>query len=402
MHSAVSHYRTRRFNPVFAGIIALTACILLALVFGLAARGQTPPPADQATQPVATPQAATPASGAITEEEVKQLLTGKVLYLRGGYLDNTLSFDEHGHFIDHSPQGSYTLNLIEIDKVHLSKHKLELEGTRYGLHFLGAMPYEDPTKAVDRVPITPKKKVVRITIDRELVVTPKKKKEKENSKPGKGPAAAPDNGSPGDADEARAEMAAAPEAERPADQKSVTTTASPAHAAQMLRGALDTVFAQGLDARMIATMPACWKLYYRAVDAKADFRPTDPNVLRQVDVDQKAKLLSYIEPASNDYAQANGVAGMALYHVIVGADGKAEEVVVARPIGFGLDENAVEAIRKATFQPAMKDGKAVPVLLDLVVRFRIYSKLTAPDAAPESATQAVLPSHPAPAIMPQP
>ena len=35
------------------------------------------------------------------------------------------------------------------------------EGVRYGLHFLGALPNEDPTKAVDKVEITPKKKVVR-------------------------------------------------------------------------------------------------------------------------------------------------------------------------------------------------------------------------------------------------
>jgi hypothetical protein len=50
---------------------------------------------------------------------------------------------------------------------------------------------------------------------------------------------------------------------------------------------------------------------------------------------------------------------------------------VGRPIGFGLDENAVEAIQKARFEPAMKNGKPVPVMLDLAVQFRIYSKRTA-------------------------
>jgi hypothetical protein len=58
--------------------------------------------------------------------------------------------------------------------VRLGKHKLELEGTRYGLHFLGALPNEDPTTAVDRVRITPNKKIVRITIDREVVVSARK------------------------------------------------------------------------------------------------------------------------------------------------------------------------------------------------------------------------------------
>ena len=82
------------------------------------------------------------------------------------------------------------------------------------------------------------------------------------------------------------------------------------------------------------------------------------------------------------------MAGMWLYHVVIGADGKPEEIAVARPIGFGLDESAVESIRKASFQPAIKDGKPVPVLLDLVVEFRIYSKRTAVASEPSPRRQA--------------
>src|SRR5208337_3991046 len=153
---------------------------------------QTPPapaPEIQAAPAPALPPAAAPGSaqqqagpGEITEEELRRLLVGKELFLRGGYLDNTLSFNEHGQLIGHSPQGSYTLSGIQINKVRLTKHKVELEADRYGLHFLGALPYEDPTKAVDRVKITPKKKFVRITIDRELVVKPKEKNEKGKGK----------------------------------------------------------------------------------------------------------------------------------------------------------------------------------------------------------------------------
>ena len=110
------------------------------------------------------------------------MLVGKPLFLRGGYLFDQLSYNELGVIIGRSPVASYTLCGVRIDKVHLTKHKLELEGERYGLHFLGAMPYEDPTKAMDRVRITPKKKVVRITIDRELVIKAKKVKETKATK----------------------------------------------------------------------------------------------------------------------------------------------------------------------------------------------------------------------------
>jgi TonB family protein len=385
---------------------------------------------------VAAPKLATASeAGGITEEEIKQLLAGKTLYLRGGYLDDSLAFNESGKLTGHSAQGSYTLCGVEIDKVRLTKHKVELEGARYGLHFLGAMPYEDPTKAVDRVRITPRKKLLKITIDREVVVKPKKEKEKKQTAaksapaaksasapgvpasaastvasssaatPGAAPAAsnapapetAPQEAEVSDADQAKAEIAAAPPEERPADPGSVTTTTSPAHAAKVLKDALDAIFAPGLDEHMMAAMPDFWKLYYEAAAARTDYRPKDAAVLRQNTVDTKARLLTTFEPGSNEFAQANGVAGMALYHTIIGADGKPGEIAVARPIGFGLDESAVTAIRNAKFEPAVKDGKPVPVMLDLVVQFRIYSKRTAAeDGKPEEAEKPADPTLPGP------
>ena len=126
----------------------------------------------------------------------------------------------------------------------------------------------------------------------------------------------------------------------------------------------------------MAAMPDFWKLYYQAAAAHTDYRPKDATILRQGMVDQKASIIGKFEPQSNEFAQSIGIAGPALYHAVIGADGKATEVAVARPIGFGLDESAVDAIKKASFQPAIKDGKPVPVMLDLYVPFRIYSKRT--------------------------
>jgi hypothetical protein len=337
--------------------------------------------------------------GEIKEDQLKQIFIGKTLYLRAGYQDNNLEFDERGRLLSHSAQASYTLSQIQVNTVKLSKRRLELEGDRYALHFLGAAPFEDPTTATDRVKITPKKKSVRISFDREQVETPKKKKGKKQK----------------DRDQAKAEIAgasvrvdsaAAQEAVSPlvdpapaqtvahdlrSDDTRVTTTTSAAHASQLLLTALDSVFSVGIDDRMIASMPDFWKLYYQAAESKADYKPTDPGVFRLSAVDQKAKLVSTIDPPSNEFAQVNGVAGMALYHAVIGSDGKVEEVVAGRPIGFGLDENAEQTIRKASFQPALKDGKPVPVALDVVVSFRIYSKRTSQQGAQGSSEEAVRP-----------
>jgi len=312
-------------------------------------------------------------SSGITEEELRRALVGKPLFLRGGYLAESLNYNEQGVLIGEAAPAPYTLSAVEIEKVHLSKRKLQLVGSRYGLHFLGALAYEDPTKAVDRVKITPKKKLLKITIDRELVLKPKKVKEPKKSKGKKGS----EDAAVIQAD-AEAQQPASPSYEEvPADPNSATTTTSPAQSATVLRGALDRIFAESVDEKMISAMPDFWKLYYRAAAAKTDYKPADSTVLRQNMVDQKAKLLTKFEPASNEFAQDHGVAGMSLYHVVIDGDGKPREVAIARPIGFGLDENAVEAIRTAKFEPAMKDGKPVPVLLDLVVQFRIFSKRTA-------------------------
>jgi TonB family protein len=364
-----------------------------------AAPETTPPPTPQ-TQPQAEPQVESQDKGGVTEEELKRRLVGKPLFLRGGYLGDSLSFTEHGDSTGHPAVGSYTLSAVQIEKVRLTKHRVELEGARYALHFIGALPSEDPSKAVDRIKVTPNKKFLKISIDREQVVKPKKVKEaKKDKKAAAGAvtasgaaqptvassetdvASAPDaTAKPASSTTAAAQQAETPETEKgevqAADQASVTTTVSPAHAAKILHDALDRIFAPTLDEKLLAQMPEFWQLYYQAQAAGVDYRPRDAKVLRSNAVDQQAKVTSSIAPDSNEYAQASGIAGRALYRAVIGADGKPGEIGVVRPIGFGLDENAVAAIRKASFQPAMKAGQPVAETLDLAVLFRIYSKRT--------------------------
>lgn len=347
MHLPRFHHRSHPF-PLF---IPLAGIATLALAL-------SPVRAQQPTSAQKAPEVHT-----ITEDELKQQFAGKTLFLRGGYLDNELHFDEHGRYAGSSPKASYTLSLIEIDKVHLAKRKVEFEGIRYGLHFLGAAPSEDPMQASDKVRITPKKKFVKIAIDRAIVTAQKKKKSKSDAKEGTPP------------------LTESASSTNPDGTISVTK----GQANKLLEQALDTVFSKGMDERLIASLPDFWQLYYQAAAKKSSYRPSDPSILRQSDVDQKARLVTTFEPPSNDFAQDAGVAGLAQYRVVVAPDGKPVEVAVSRPIGFGLDENAVASIRKASFQPAMKEGKPVPVVVDLIVQFRIFSKKTGALSSPDAA-----------------
>ncbi len=381
---------------------------------------------------------------AVAQDQLSQQLAGKTFYLRGGYQDNTLHFNEEGELDGSSPKASYTLSLVEIDRVKVDKRHVELEGVRYGLHFLGALASEDQSANLDKVKLTSKKKPLKITIDRELVVVPKKQKapkpdkkkgnEKKPAQQAAATAQAPAVNAPqatataepqataaAQPPETPTSQAAAPQPQpmaakatgpnaAPTETKrhGVTVTTSQPEADRMLRTALEAIFSSGIDDRMIATLPGYWKLYYKAIAEKTDYRPSDPAVLRPNQVDKKPRLTMAFEPPSNEYAQNNGVAGMAMYHVLVGADGKPQEVVVGRPIGFGLDENAIEAIRKANFEPGMKGGQPVPVEVDLTVQFRIYSKRTAAGAsdaakaAEPAATKSPATSLPGPYSVNQP
>lgn len=398
--------RTRNFGhrrPWFRRdpMLARLACLVIAS--GLTAASQTPATqqSSNSTLHASSRPAKVSAAAPVTEGELRQQLQGKMLYMRTGYLDNQLHFDEQGHLRGNSPKVSYTLSLVQIDKVRLEKHRLELEGLRYGLHFLGGGGTEDPLQASDKVRITPKKKVLKIVIDRSEAHAAKKKSKPEKPERARkdAPKSAASSADPSLRQPLVAAQSTPPSVESAEETASGTEVAHDhAYADQLLRDAVSQVFAQSIDERMIAGLPDFWRRYYQTGSGKQNYKPDDPSILRQSAVDRKAQLLTKFEPPSNEFAQAAGIVGVALYHVVVAPDGKPAEIAVGRPIGFGLDENAVESIRKAAFQPALKDGKPVPVVLDLLVQFRIFSKGTGvPDApAPASAQVAQPGSTPLP------
>lgn len=357
----------------------MTAFALPLLCSSLSHPQQTSSEAVPANQP--TPQAkaaSTPeaqdlfTSPVTTEEELRQGLVGKQLYLRGLWLDDDLHFDVRGGLSSQSPKGSFTLCALEIDHVRLTKKRVELEGARYGIHFADEADWAQQSTSYDRIRITPKKKHLTISIDRVQVIVPKKKK-------GADAKAAPGRNATTASPAAATAPAPAAEAADTADQSaSEETTLDPARAARQLEYALNHIFAPSLDGQMIAQMPDYWQYFYKAQLDHKSIEPTDPSIVRPGPGVEGPKLLKNLVAVSNDYAQKGEVAGVASYKVILDQEGKPLAVAVYRPIGFGLDENGAEAIKKSTFAPAYKDGKAVMSVINMDVNFRIYSKRTAP------------------------
>lgn len=78
------------------------------------------------------------------------------------------------------------------------------------------------------------------------------------------------------------------------------------------------------------------------------------------------------EPEYSPEARQAKLQGTVILSLIVGIDGKAHAIQVARSLGLGLDERAIEAVRQWRFEPAKKDGKPVPVAVDVEVSFRLF------------------------------
>lgn len=79
------------------------------------------------------------------------------------------------------------------------------------------------------------------------------------------------------------------------------------------------------------------------------------------------------EAEFSDEARRAKYQGICVIEMIVDAQGNPQNPRVIRPLGMGLDEKAIEAVRKYKFKPAMKDGKIpVPVMVTVEVNFRLY------------------------------
>jgi TonB family protein len=83
--------------------------------------------------------------------------------------------------------------------------------------------------------------------------------------------------------------------------------------------------------------------------------------------------LNSVEAEFSDEARRAKYQGVCLISLIVDVHGDPQNPRVVRALGMGLDEKALEAVKKYKFKPALKDGKTpVPVMITVEVNFRLY------------------------------
>lgn len=78
------------------------------------------------------------------------------------------------------------------------------------------------------------------------------------------------------------------------------------------------------------------------------------------------------EPAFSEEARKNKEQGIVLLALVVGTDGRPYDIRVRQSLGMGLDEKAMEAVRRWRFRPATFNGQPVATRIAVEVNFRLY------------------------------
>jgi TonB family protein len=272
----------------------------------------------QGAAPAATPQAAAapPVVAADPVLIAAENLVGRALFLRGFYAANSLSYDSAGKIVGSSGVVDWTLAAVNVLKAtHAKPDAIELEGVRV------AIRYNPDAHEFQRHPLNDEK--VKLVVQL---------------------ASGSDGG------------------------------------LRQLDEAFGAIFSIGIDPALQRSMPPLWRHYFDPgfawpVDAltAATVYPIAPlPALPGPAIEIVPPILAH-QTSSKYTAAANHdrVQGVVQLRIVVDAEGIPQRIVVTRPLGYGLDREAAEAVAKWKFNPALHAGasvaSAILINIDFVV-----------------------------------
>jgi TonB family protein len=90
------------------------------------------------------------------------------------------------------------------------------------------------------------------------------------------------------------------------------------------------------------------------------------------EVTSKVRILEKPEPTYSENARRFGVQGTVVLRAVFAKDGQVTNLHVVTKLPHGLTKRAVDAARAIRFVPAMKDGQAVSMWMELQYNFNLY------------------------------
>ncbi len=85
-----------------------------------------------------------------------------------------------------------------------------------------------------------------------------------------------------------------------------------------------------------------------------------------------AVLIYKPDPEYTKQARKSGIQGAVTLALTVGTDGRPHDIKVLKPLGYGLDEKAVEAVQSWKWEPALDEGTPIESKMNVDVSFRVY------------------------------
>jgi protein TonB len=115
-----------------------------------------------------------------------------------------------------------------------------------------------------------------------------------------------------------------------------------------------------------AVLLACLPAAARAQDSTQLLRQNDPGVT-------PPSVVKDVKPVYTKEAMDAGIQGQVELEAVVRADGTVGEVTIVKSLDrkYGLDDQAVIAMKQWLFEPGKKDGKAVPVVITVEMTFTL-------------------------------
>jgi TonB family protein len=253
-------------------------------------------------------------TGTVADAEMTaaSLLVGRALFLRGFYLSDELTYDAAGKVRGEPKVGDWTLSAVNVLKVaRRGTGEIELDGVR------AAARYNPENHEFERHVL--KDETIQVVV-----------------------------ADPGDATRLEAVFA--------------------------------EIFSVGIDPEMQRAMPDYWRHYFNpalawpqsALDGQTIYSMDGPGQLSKDVI--APKVDHRVEAKLGDPALRDKVQGSVELRVVVDANGVPQRVKIARPLGYGLDASAVEAVEKWRFVPGMKDGRAVPTEVVVEQQFTLASR----------------------------
>jgi TonB family protein len=96
------------------------------------------------------------------------------------------------------------------------------------------------------------------------------------------------------------------------------------------------------------------------------------SVHKASEVQVRARVIKTPEPKYTKDAKKHKIEGTVILRCVFRSSGEVTDISVIQSLPDGLTERAIEAAKKIKFKPAVKDGHAVSMWMQLEYNFNLY------------------------------